>query len=84
MQPASLLVITCGAIAREVMAVAKNAGWQNLKVTQIPAELHNRPDKIPAAVEERLAAYAADYDHVFAAFGDCGKMCTENFTRNFF
>jgi hypothetical protein len=72
MQPASLLVITCGAIAREVMAVAKNAGWQNLKVTQIPAELHNRPDKIPAAVEERLAAYAADYDHVFAAFGDCG------------
>jgi hypothetical protein len=72
MQPASLLVITCGAIAREVMAVAKSNGWQNLKVTQIPAELHNRPDKIPQAVEDRLAAYASDYDHVFAAFGDCG------------
>jgi len=72
MQPASLLVITCGAIAREVMAVAKCSGWQHLKVTQIPAELHNRPEKIPAAVEERLATYAADSDHVFAAFGDCG------------
>tara|TARA_B100000795_G_scaffold251261_1_gene219979 strand:- start:358 stop:789 length:432 start_codon:yes stop_codon:yes gene_type:complete len=72
MQPASLLVITCGAIAREVMVVAKSSGWKHLKVTQIPAELHNRPDQIPAAVEERLAAYAGDYDHVFAAFGDCG------------
>jgi hypothetical protein len=72
MQPASLLIITCGAIAREVMAVAKSNGWQNLKVTQIPAELHNRPAQIPAAVEQRLAAYAGEYDHVFAAFGDCG------------
>ena len=72
MQPASLLIISCGAIAREVMAVAKSSGWQNLKVTQIPAELHNRPDQIPAAVEKKLATYAADYDHVFAAFGDCG------------
>ena len=72
MQPASLLIITCGAIAREVMAVAKSNGLQHLKVTQIPAELHNRPDQIPAAVEKRLQAYAADYDHVFAAFGDCG------------
>ena len=72
MQPASLLIITCGAIAREVMAVAKSYGWQNLKVTQIPAELHNRPDQIPAAVEKRLQTYAAEYDHVFAAFGDCG------------
>ncbi len=72
MQPSSLLVITCGAIAREVMAVAQASGWKNLKVTQIPAELHNRPDQIPAAVEARFAAYAADYDHVFAAFGDCG------------
>ena len=52
--------------------MAKSSGWQHLKVTQIPAELHNRPEKIPAAVEERLATYAADYDHVFAAFGDCG------------
>jgi len=72
MQPASLLVITCGAIAREVMAVAKASGWQHLKVTQIPAELHNRPDKIPAAVEQKLATYASEYDHVFVAFGDCG------------
>ena len=62
MQPASLLVITCGAIAREVMAVAKSSGWQHLKVTQIPAELHNRPEKIPAAVEERLATYVKSHN----------------------
>ena len=31
MQPASLLVITCGAIAREVMAVAKSSWLAKLK-----------------------------------------------------
>ena len=72
MQPAQLLIIACGAIAREVSAVARSNGWQNIKISQIPAELHNRPEQIPAAVEKRLQGFAGEYEHVFVGFADCG------------
>ena len=72
MQPAQLLIISCGAIAREVSAVARSNGWQNIKISQIPAELHNRPEQIPAAVEKRLQDFAGEYKHVFVGFADCG------------
>ena len=72
MQPAQLLIIACGAIAREVSAVARSNGWQNIKISQIPAELHNRPEQIPAAVEKRLQDFAGEYKHVFVGFADCG------------
>ncbi|HBD24265.1 MAG TPA: hypothetical protein DC023_07505 [Oceanospirillaceae bacterium] len=72
MQPAKLLIIACGAIAREVSAVARSNGWDNVRISQIPAELHNRPEKIPAAVEQRLKDFAGEYDQVFVGFADCG------------
>ncbi|MCP4788695.1 MAG: DUF1638 domain-containing protein [Gammaproteobacteria bacterium] len=71
-QSPQLLIIACGAIAREVSAVARINGWKNIKVSQIPAALHNRPEQIPAAVEQRLQDYAGEYDHVFVGFADCG------------
>jgi len=72
MQPAKLLIIACGAIAREISAVARSNGWDNVRISQIPAELHNRPEKIPAAVEQRLKDFAGEYDQVFVGFADCG------------
>jgi hypothetical protein len=72
MQPAKLLIIACGAIAREISAVARSNGWDNVRISQIPAELHNRPEKIPAAVEQRLKDFASEYDQVFVGFADCG------------
>ena len=79
MQPASLLVITCGAIAREVMAVAKSSGWQHLKVTQIPAELHNRPEKIPAAVEELVPGGKPQVAEEASKCGCCeGQRCKQS------
>ncbi|MDP6189821.1 MAG: DUF1638 domain-containing protein [Gammaproteobacteria bacterium] len=72
MQPAQLLIIACGAIAREISAVARSNGWNNIKISQIPAELHNRPELIPGAVEKRLLDFAGEYDRVFVGFADCG------------
>ena len=72
MQPAKLLIIACGAIAREISAVARSNGWDNVRISQIPAELHNRPEKIPAAVEQRLKDFAGEYDQVYVGFADCG------------
>jgi hypothetical protein len=72
MQPAKLLIIACGAIAREISAVARSNGWENIRVSQIPAELHNRPEQIPGAVEKRLLDFTGEYDQVFVGFADCG------------
>ncbi len=38
----------------------------------ITADLHSRPEKIPAAVAARIDAARDEYDHIFVAYGDCG------------
>ena len=51
-----LLVIACGALAREILALKRLNGWEHLDLTCLPAKLHLWPDRIPdavsAAVEE--------------------------------
>ncbi|MEQ8711032.1 MAG: DUF1638 domain-containing protein [Rhodospirillales bacterium] len=69
---ASTLVIACGALARETLAVVKAGGWTHLDVTCIAAELHNRPQLIPAAVERKILAARGKYRQIFAALADCG------------
>jgi len=65
------LVIGCGALARELLDVVALNGLPNIRVECLPAILHNRPEKIPGAVRERLES-ASGYDEVFVAYGDCG------------
>lgn len=67
----SVLVIGCGALARELLDVVSKNGLSNIKVECLPAILHNRPEKIPGAVRTRLER-ANGYDRVFVAYGDCG------------
>ena len=67
----SVLVLGCGALARELLDVATRNQLQNLRVECLPAILHNRPEKIPDAVRARLEK-ANGYDRVFVAYGDCG------------
>ncbi len=38
----------------------------------LPADLHNTPDKIPAAVQAKIDASVAHYNKVFVAYADCG------------
>lgn len=66
-----VLVIGCGALAKELLDVVRMNSLDNVRVECLPAILHNRPEKIPGAVRERLQA-ATDYDEVFVAYGDCG------------
>jgi hypothetical protein len=47
-EPEKVLVIGCGMIAREVLAVKERLGLDHLDLTCLPAELHYRPDRIPA------------------------------------
>lgn len=73
MSSAPLVIIACGAIARELVAVIRANGWQDVKVQCLPAELHNRPEKIPAAMEAAIeSARAQGHTRFFAAYADCG------------
>jgi hypothetical protein len=67
----STLLIACGALAREVIALRDRHGW-DAKILAIPALLHNTPDRIPPAVEKRVKEVAADYERIFILYGDCG------------
>ncbi len=68
----SILLIGCAALAREIAALSELNGWDHLATEWLPADLHNRPEKIPAAVAERLEEAGGRYDEILVAYADCG------------
>ena len=68
----STLLITCGALAREVLALNQANGWHHYEVTAIPADLHNRPERIPEAVRAKIRAGKESYQRILVLYGDCG------------
>ena len=67
-----VLIIACGALAREILALRDANGWSHLDLTCLPAIYHNYPEKIVDAVRDSVDAHRADYEDVFIAYGDCG------------
>ncbi|MDG3040332.1 DUF1638 domain-containing protein [Roseicyclus marinus] len=67
-----ILLIGCGALAREVLDLKAANGWDHLDLHCLPAILHNHPQKIPQAVEAAVTARRADYAEVFVLYADCG------------
>ena len=69
---ASTLVIACGALAHEIVALRRINNWPHMDVQCLPAELHNRPQKIPDAVREKIRKNRGAYKSMFVAYADCG------------
>ncbi len=69
---ADTLLITCGAIAREVVAVLGPVGRAAVRVECLPPELHNRPERIPGAVRVAIESARGRFSRVFVAYADCG------------
>lgn len=67
-----LLIIACGALAREIDQLRKLRGWEHVDLRCIDAKLHNTPARIPAAVRARIREHRAAYRHIFVAYADCG------------
>src|SRR5271170_1805738 len=67
-----MLVIACGALAREITALRRANRWDELDVRCLPAELHNRPERIPSAVRAAIQAARGQYRTIFVAYADCG------------
>lgn len=66
------LILACGALAREIRAITAANGLTHLDLHCLPAELHNRPERIPAAVEAAARKWQRDYERIFVAYADCG------------
>ena len=71
------LVLACGALAKEVLALKTSMGLADsvFDLQCLPASYHNHPEKIIPALKETLDGKGKNYDHVLIGYGDCGTGC---------
>ena len=68
-----VLVLACGALAHEILAVIRANGLSHLDLQCLPAILPNHPERITPAVRKAVSdARDRGYDDVFLAYADCG------------
>jgi Protein of unknown function (DUF1638) len=67
-----LLLIACGALAHEIMAVLRFNGLPGVDVQCLPAKLHNAPQLIPDAVRAKIHEERQHFERIFVLYGDCG------------
>lgn len=70
--PESLLVIACGALAREIRALKRTQGWEHLQLQCMDPLLHNQPQKIPQRLRQQIQKNKGQFDRIFVAYADCG------------
>lgn len=70
--PERVLIIGCGAIAREILAIKELNRLDHMDLVCVPAIYHNHPEKIPGAVRALHEEHKASYTTIRVAFADCG------------
>lgn len=77
------LVIACGALARELVELLRSGPFEHVDVVCLPADLHNRPERIADRVRERIRAARPFYGRILVGYADCGtggqldRVCAE-------
>jgi hypothetical protein len=66
------LIIACGALGRELVAIKAMSRLDHLDITCLPAIWHNRPEKIPEGVRRKIRANRKHYSRILIGYGDCG------------
>ncbi|WP_375262194.1 DUF1638 domain-containing protein, partial [Palleronia sp.] len=67
-----VLVLACGALAREILALTRLNGWGHIDLACLPAILHNRPERIAPALRDAIERHRPHYDRILIGYGDCG------------
>ena len=67
-----MLLLACGALAHEILALKRLNGWDHLDLQCLPANLHLYPDRIPSAVEASVLANREKYARILVVYADCG------------
>ena len=66
------VIIACGALAREILAVIEANRLDHIELVCLPALLHNRPERIPEAVRQAIREARPEFERIFIAYADCG------------
>ncbi len=69
---ASVLLLACGALAREIVDLVERNHWQAFDIQCLPAKWHNTPQFIVPALREKIRANRQHYKSIFVLYGDCG------------
>lgn len=67
-----ILLIACGALARELIAIRSANRLDHLDITCLPAKLHLLPDRISTAVEHAVLQHRDAYRTICVVYADCG------------
>ncbi|MFK7838218.1 MAG: DUF1638 domain-containing protein [Sulfitobacter sp.] len=67
-----VLLIACGALAREILDLKAANNWHHLDLTCLPAKYHLYPEKITSEVRASVAKHRSTYDTIFVVYADCG------------
>lgn len=67
-----VLLLACGALAHEILALKAANGWAHLDLHCLPANLHLWPDRIPDAVQTAVERFRDRYERIFVVYADCG------------
>lgn len=67
-----ILVIACGALAKEITALTRLNNWTHLKTRYLPAKLHNEPEKITEQLRKNLINARNKFSQIFVGYADCG------------
>lgn len=70
----NVLVLACGMLAREILAVKAAYSLSHLELRCLPAEFHFHPERIAPAVEKAvIQAQAEGFGIILVGYGDCGS-----------
>jgi len=68
----TLVILACGALARELTAIVTKNGLAGVRIACLPAKLHNRPNLIPELVRRKIHRLREFGAPIFCAYADCG------------
>jgi hypothetical protein len=69
---ARVLLLACGALAREIVDLVEANGWSAFDIQCLPAKWHNTPELIVPALREKIRASRTHYESLYVLYGDCG------------
>ena len=67
-----ILLVACGALAHEVLALKRLNGWDHMDLQCLPANLHLYPEKITDEVTRVVSEGRTAYATIFVLYADCG------------
>lgn len=67
-----VLLIACGALAREIVDLVEVNRWNGFDIQCLPAKWHNTPDEIVPGVRAKIHENRGRYTSTYVLYGDCG------------